>query len=540
MSNLKTLVKSIFLNSFRGEGKKGKGKTNGLLGMLISGGIFALLFAGISIFLGPSFNNAGLQAEFLTMIFLASQIIVLIFGTVIMVNIMFFSKDAELMLYLPIKPATIFLAKIIYVYLTELVLSAFMVAVTGISFGIICGFSAFYYMLLLLALFIVPMVPLILSALFTLPIMYLLSFLKNKSILSTIVMIVVFGTFMYFYMGFFAGFSNVDESNINLPIDAIKQTMSYMIPNISLARIVTLSSGNYLTDILYILISTVGIFGIALLISSFAFKRGMASQLEETRSTSHGKIKYEQKSALKSILIKEAKELIRNPGLAFYCLFQIIMAPIMISFYGTIGVSADGGEVIEQSIYTGMGFFFIILMVIGINYTALSAISREGANFNMSKSLPAPYMFQIRAKMILSDIVLAAGLLLSFLTMILILHANLIDCVLFAGFGLILGNAFNNLLIYFDAKNPKLDWESITVALKNSKASLISVGVSMAVGLPFLISYILINEVFTASTAVIATVIFWVFFYAVAITMNIIFRKLLNNNIERLIANCEN
>lgn len=540
MKHLKVLVKSIFLNAFRGEGKKRKGQLNGLLGMLISGGIFGLLFMGMTIFMGPIFNTQGLQAEFLTMIFLASQVIVLLFGTIVMVNIMFFSKDAEMMLYLPIKPITIFAAKIIYVYLTELMLAAFVIAVTGVTFGIICGFSVFYYLLLIVAILITPMVPLIISAILTVPIMYLISFLKNKSIITTIMLVGVFGTFMYFYMGFFGNLNNIDEENLVLPAQQIKTAMSYMYPNISLAKIITFSSTHYLLDVLIVLIATFGLLLISLLIASFTYRRGMAAQLEESRSKNSGKIKYEQNSALKSFLIKETRELIRNPGLAFYCFFQVIIAPIMVAFYGTMMFGGgDEGEILSQSLSTGMGFFFVIIMVLGINYTALSSISREGVNFNMSKSLPAPYSFQIRAKMILADLVMAAGIILSLIVMIFVVKADILQSILFAGFAFILGNAFNNFLIYQDAKNPKLDWESITVALKNSKQAFISILLSMAVGIPFLVSYIIIFEALTANLFNIFIIVFWLVFYGVAILLNILFRKILNNNVERLIAQHE-
>lgn len=535
------LLKSIFINAFRSEGKKKKKQLNGLLSMLISGGVFGLLFVFMTIYIGPIFKSMDLEAEYLTMIFLSSQFIVLIFGTVLMVNIMFFSKDAEMLLSLPIKTNVIFVAKMIYVYLSELMLSAFIVIVTGITFGIVCGFGISYYLLLLPAILIVPMVPLIISALLSMPIMFVISFFKNKSILSIILLTGGFTIFMYFYLNFFGSMGKMGNESFNLPGDAIKQAMQYMFPVISLARIVTLTSADFLFDILIVLAATVGLFLITLLISTFTFKRGMASQLEEAKSNNKGPVEFVVNTAYKSFLIKEVKELIRNPGLAFYCIFQIIMAPIMIIFYGTANFSGNtsADAALNSTINQGFAFFFATLMVIGINYTALSSISREGVNFNMSKTLPAPYSYQIRVKVLLSDIVLFAGLLLSFLSMVLILKINIIQALLFFGFGLILGNGLNHLLTYLDAKDPKLDWESITVALKNSKASLISVLISVAAGLPLTAGMVIIPLLLSGTVMVIVFAVFWAVFYALAILLNFLFRKLLKNNIERLIAQHE-
>jgi ABC-2 type transport system permease protein len=532
MKNVITLIKAIFLNSFRGEGGNKRERINNLLGMLISGGVFAVLFAVMTVFMGPIFAAQGLAAEFLAMIFTASQVIVLIFGTVVLINVMFFSKDAEMLLYLPLKPVTIFSAKIIYVYLTELALSAFMVAVIGTVFGIVCGFAAGYYPLLLLSLPVVPMVPLIIAALLSVPLMYIISFFKNKSVMSSLLLVAIFGIFMYFYMSFFGRLSNIEEGTFTLPAEQIKNSMKYMLPNIALARIVTLSSASYLIDILYVLAFTVGLFFIALLISSFTFRRGMANQLEESRSVSKGGLKFESNSVFKSILIKDAIEIIRNPGLAFYCLFQIIVAPILMVFYSSLLVNGD--EIMSEQMFTGIGYLFTVLMVIGVNYTAMSSISREGANFYMMKTLPIPYSLQIKAKVRLADIVTLSGIVLCCAVMILLMNSEILSVILFFGFAVILSGAFNSFLVYLDAKSPKLNWESIAAALKNNKNSFISMGISMAIGLPLFIGNIIINELpqnlqlpFYAG--------YWLLFYAVAIIMNVAFKKMLANNAERLI-----
>ncbi len=538
MNNLILLVKSMFLNSFRGEAKKRKGQVSNFVGILISNGIFALLFTVMAVTMGPIFYAQGLAAEFLTIIFLASQIIILIFGTVVLVNIMFFSKDAEFLLYLPIKPAAIFTAKLIYVYLTELLLSAFTVAVTGTAFGIVCGFSFAYYPLLLIALFIVPMVPLIIMALLSVPIMYVISFFKSRQVLSTLMLAAVFGTLMYFYMNFVGGIGNYVEGDITLPVTQIKQALGYMLPNISLARIVTLSSANYLTDILTVLAFTAGLFTIAALISTVTFRRGMASQLEETRSAAKGEIKFEQNSVLKSLILKDFKEIIRSPGLAFYCLFQVFMAPVFISFYGTMG--ARMGEEMPIAISSGMGYFITVLMVIGINYTAMSSISREGANFNMLKTQPVPYSTQIRAKLMLANMVTTLGIIISFLAFVFLMRADIIQSILFSGFGIIMGSAFNSLLIYMDAKSPKLDWESIAAALKNSKAAFVSMGLSMAVGIPLFAGTIIIASFVPQNLQLPLYAAFWALFYAAAIIMHIAFKRMLENNAERLITIQEN
>jgi hypothetical protein len=132
-----------------------------------------------------------------------------------------------------------------------------------------------------------------------------------------------------------------------------------------------------------------------------------------------------------------------------------------------------------------------------------------------------------------------AGVFTSFLAMVIVLKAFVLHSLLYLGFGLILGNGINHLMVYYDAKDPKLDWESITVALKNSKATLFAMLISFAVAIPLFGGFIAISLIFSGTLLVIAFMVYWAVFYGIAVLLNFLFRKLLKNNIERLIAEKE-
>ena len=242
MSNIIVLIKAMIINNFRSDKKKKNVFSNNYVGMFVSGAIFGLLFVFYTIMLGPYFHSEGLDAEFLTMLFLATQIVILLFGTIFMVNVMFFSKDAEFMLYLPIKPVTVFAAKFLYVYLSELTLSVFVLGISGTAFGIVCGLPFPYYLMLIAATLLVPCVPLIISALLCVPIMFFISFFKNKSVIGIIFLIVIFGALMFGYMMVFSNLPQgiYDGENVVLPVEQLRNAMKYIFPNIAIARLITL------------------------------------------------------------------------------------------------------------------------------------------------------------------------------------------------------------------------------------------------------------------------------------------------------------
>lgn len=540
MKNVILLIKAMFLNMFRSEHKKKK-QLNNFVGMFISGGIFGLLFVFYTLMLGPIFYSYGLAAEFLTFLFIASQVVILLFGTVFMVNVMFFGKDAEFLLYLPVKPTEIYAAKMLFCYLCELMMTAFVLGVSGVAFGIACGLPFYFYPLLAVAILFVPFIPLVAASLLCVPIMYFMSFFKNKSALGMVVLTVFFGALIFGYMAVVTSIpqSIADGEQIILPAEEIRQSMQYIIPNISMAKIVTGTSSDYLTDIGYTLLATLGIFGITLLISNFTFKRSISAQLESPSGKTDTPISFEQKSPVKSFYIKDLKELVRNTGFAFYCFFQVIMAPIMILFISISMPAQAAEEGMSLVVLEGMAFFMTILMVSGLNYTALSSISREGPNFYMSKTLPAPYRLQAKAKMLLADTVLLAGIVMCYIVCVAAININIFQALLFSGFALIFGNALNHYMLYSDAKNPKLDWESITMAIKNSKAALLSMLMSMGCALLFISAYILIQILLTGIMQIMGYAVMWVVFYGAALALNVGFRKQCYNNIERLIMQIE-
>jgi ABC-2 type transport system permease protein len=541
------LLKSIFKNSFRSgggaAGKKKGAQLSSLAGMLLSGAIFGALFVMMTVLIGPAYVKAGARADFLCTIFFSAQIIVLLFGTVVMVNILYFSSDAEMLLSLPVRPVTVFAAKLTYVYVTELTLSAFTCLVAGVAFGIVGAFGPLYYLLLLPATLVVPLLPLLLSAVLCIPILYAVSFFRGKSLLTTILLVVLFGGFLYFYMSFAMNMGYAAEGEID-PDSYIQSVrfFSNILPNASLALLTTGASANVPADVGIVLGFNIGFLAAALGLAVPAYGRGMSSQLEEHRSASNKAAVYAKNSAFMTLLKKDVKEILRNPGFAFYCVIQFIMAPILMLFIsGTIsGVESDsaGAEELLRVVSTAGHMLFVAMMTMGMNYTAITAISREGANFNMAKNLPAPFAFQVRVKVRLSDAVACIGLTLA-AALMLASGDDVLQTLLFFGFCLISANAMNHMLVYADAKNPRLNWENIMTTLRNNKIAFLSLGIAMLLGVPLITGYVLISLSTDGALFYVLFSVFWAVLYGAAILFNALSRKRLYNNIERMIADCE-
>lgn len=344
--------------------------------------------------------------------------------------------------------------------------------------------------------------------------------------------------------GYMMVFSNLpqgiyDGENVVLPVEQLRNAMKYILPNIAIARLITLMSADIALDIVYVLLLTLGLFAVSLLISVFTFKKGMSAQLETASNKTEKQLTFSQNSLIKTFFLKDLREILRNTGFAFYCLFSAIMAPVMIVFFGVMLQSEGAGDMTGAFAIEGVAFMMTIMLVAGMNYAALSSISREGQNFFMLKTLPVNFKTQASAKILIADSILLIGIILSCIAIAAMLKVNILQVILFMGFGLILGDGFNKLMLYFDAKNPKLDWESIVMAIKNSKGALIAMFSTMGIGVAFMVSYIIVQSVVPSNIMFTGYLILWAVFYGLAIGLNIWFKKLCDDNVERLIAEYE-
>ena len=180
MSNYVSVLKLLIKNMFRRDMAKEKSLTKTLLvglSLLIAYAAIGFLFVTLIYFMGSTFAAFSLQSEFISMILACGLMVVLIFGIVTVLTCLYFSKDTEFFFALPIKPATIFAAKLTVVYLIELSITALIMLPCLIAAGIVMNLSAIFYVIMPFAVLFTPVIPLVLASVIAIPVMYIVSFL---------------------------------------------------------------------------------------------------------------------------------------------------------------------------------------------------------------------------------------------------------------------------------------------------------------------------------------------------------------------------
>ncbi|HHW89769.1 MAG TPA: hypothetical protein GX745_02555 [Clostridiales bacterium] len=504
MTDIFLLIKIFLKNGLRPD--RTKTKKSSLIGIYIVLGItYLMLMSGgvlIIVFMAPFVQQNNLLTEFVTMIYLLGIGLIIIFGIVSLLTYVYFNKDAEFTASLPIKPGKVFLAKLVIVYLYELVAFAAIVIPLLIALGVATSQGFVYYLSILLGFILTPAFPLALASIIAIPIMYLVSFFRNKDAFTTVFLLilyaVIFGAYFYGVMSLqtraeeiannmdaiLASLSNVAQiiSKVFYPLYAI----ACLATNKALYGLSVPLSG--LVNLAIAVFSLLILIIIAYFISNAVYQQSTIRQNESAKALSVKNQKTEFRSHLKALMIKEFKDITRTAAFGFQCLAGVIILPLILVLMNINAYAlqeADLSAGLVRNIYYGVSFGMLLMLGSGMNIASTTAISREGKLFYLSKVIPVDYTTQINAKVYISLILNYITIFLGYLISIFVYKLGVLEIIFFPiTLGLYsYGYAYST--VRFDLKEPKLNWTTPNEAVKNNKRAtiptLINMGVSFVI-----------------------------------------------------------
>lgn len=543
--------------SLDGRGAKKSSKALNKLGLGILMGIGALALLMYLIVFVSSITiaaiNANLHRELLFTLVGLVQIMVLFFGSMTTLNFLYFSKDNQLLITLPIKTNTIFAVKFTLAYLTELLVSVFMGLPILITFGVVSSLNginigAVYYIIATISVFILPIIPLLVISLLSIPLMYAASYLKKRVIGKTLVVSLIAIFFMGIYFMFIGGAvrmgANVDESGMPIMSSAISSLVSggsrVAFFNYNLINAM-LNIKAILNIFIYLVIIAI-IFALALGLSSIFYKKGISVALEESnvgkkaQNVSEDK-KYGKSNFKKSFFIKELKTIISTPSLFMNSIIGMVAVPLLILIMGGNFFSfSEAGEAVTIGSELGtIGFLCYLssIMMASTNTISLVGFSLEGKNITILKSLPLKTTDIVWGKVVVSNIY---NLLMALIAGITYIFTSSFHNV-FIGLAVIIvlfvnGLAVSAMGLYNDIKKPNCNYKTLNELTKNNKKALKPMLVSLAIGFSYMILGIVFSSI--TSNGSLNVVLAYILFFGVTLLVNglfgfITFRKLFDN-----------
>ena len=446
-------------------------------------GILFLYFAGLIIFLGHNLLD-GLIAIHQETIFVG-MILFMIFGLAIIqtifssINILYFTKDSEYLLPLPLKPYQIILARTNVMLIAEYLIIFLLGFIPLVMYGILTGAGIVYYLTMILSVILVPILPVLFISIIVMFIMSFAKLTKNRNrfqLFATLLVLAIIIALSISTSGMQQDITNEEMAQMVVKANGMVELIKGYIPTIDylMEALTTNSLFTAIVEVLKTLGITIVGFILYMLIAQKIYFKGLVGNLfGGGASSSNKKInqkEYRNSKLYKSYVGKEFKNLARNPVFLMQCLIPAILIPIVMVVVVYAGLNSEGmglEQITQMLQQVPTNTFLIACAILGIIqfftmfiYISITAISRDGENAVFMKYIPVSLYKQYMYKIIPNIIMNIVTIIITLGMAEYILHLPITTLIALFVVATIMGILQSIAMIIVDLKRPKLNWDS--------------------------------------------------------------------------------
>lgn len=514
-------------------------------------------------------KEAGISQIFLEIFFLMLQVLVMFQTILLVISILYFSKDIENYLSLPIPSIKLLITKFSVMMSIIFVGEAIIALPSIFIYGVRTLQSIFFYPLAVIVLASVSIFLSTIVSIIMIFVMKILRFIKNKYLYQNIVILVMtLIIFMPLTNVLNAGINNLNDTEIvedemhNEENSGEKtEEMEELTPIVQTIRntnkffLVTEIGVKALSDISYksiiyvleiIALDLLGLI-VFLIIGRFTYIKDVLWNMSVFNKKKNKEVRLYKKckarNKIYAYLRNEIKSIIKSPTYFIHYIYNILVVLIVIVFITAtlfpIIVQAIN-EVVEDDIFNVLTFgfsgFSLIIGIIQVIFTlsslSLTAISRYGKNATFFKYIPIKFKTQFRLKN-MPQLIVNTIIIVVILGTIHCLIPTINNLYILAMFiiAMLLNIINSNILLFLDLSRPRLNYENEITVIKQNDNKLFQY--ILTVVSCFLIWYL--NEVTKELSLNIAILIEMIVFSVIVIGMEIFINKKANKLFKRII-----
>ena len=453
--------------------------------------LYILLFAyliGVMWFLSTKMINVlkeiEAQAVFIDLVFMMVFFLNILQAVFSSINLLYFSKDTDSILTLPLKPYQIILARTNVMLILEIAVNMLIGLVPLVIYGIKLNCNALYYISVVIGLILLPVLPVIIISLISMVIMSFSKITKNKNkfqLFTTLIMLAL-------VVAFSIGITKIDSETMTdeqmaqtlTSAGGFTQMLKTYFPTFGFLSD-SVHSNNILTILLEtvktVLVTFAGVI-IYLLCAQKLYFKGLIGSLYSGEKTKKGKIKINAKTGKLGFtyVLKELKILVRNPVYLVQCVLPALIFPVL--FIGLIFILPEeetsgitnalsmmlefNKPLILMGLVAAMQFFAMFI------YVSITAISREGKNATFIKYIPVPlykqYIYKIIPNILMNifSTVIVLGIVRYLLSI------SITDLIIVFAVSILMNISLSMLCLIMDLKRPKLQWNTEYAVVKQN------------------------------------------------------------------------
>ncbi len=466
------LTKILFKNSLNIN--KGKSKVKAIaMNILIFLAIayVACVMGFLSVEIIESLKTINQTGIFLSLCLILTVSVSLIRSVISSLHLLYFSKDLEYLLPLPISAMKIVLAKFNVIIISSYALEVFTLAIPFIIYGIYMMQEVTFYIMTAIVFLFLPIIPAILSALISVVLMRFTNMFKNKDIVQyvTVIMSFVIVIAMQFFIMNNSEMTEFMFANKLLEVDGIAKEISNYVIIVKQAFIslTEFESIEYVKNAIFLIGESITIYLLAGVLTAKTYINS-ATNVTSGKRVRNVKLDISTRSVAKAYIDKERKMLFRTPVFFLNTVLPIFILPVIIILPFTNIEAVDSFEdlvplitAISANMENPMGLAIIVCIQIFLylfNYISVTSISRDGESAFVMKYLPIELNKQCRYKAILGIVLNIIPLLILPLCIKIIFCANTIFILEVMLIGFLLNVFINYFGVLIDVLNPKLHW----------------------------------------------------------------------------------
>ena len=425
-------------------------------------------------------KDAGIQSIFLGIFFFAMQTMIIFQSAMICGNILFFSKDNENYLYMPISTTELIISKLGVVFSIIIGAVSLIMGPAILLYGIRTIQPLLFFILLPVVIILITFAYSLIVTIITIIVTRIFKFIKNRKIYQQIVTTVI--TLMAFIplLSIVNILNNAIQVEGKISQQTIKGLLKFMpVTNIGIDMLTKLN-WNSLIGLLKLIAICFGIFVIFLIVGKILYLKNVLT-INSIFVKSKKKIKIEKtnkKSGNKYLayVVNDLKTILKNQTYFTNYIYKILI--ILVIALLVVFSFAQAIEKLTSTIETPIDLsltfesFSIVIGIIQILFTfstvSLTAISRYGKNAIFLKYIPIKQGTQFSLKLIPGILINSIIVIVTCFASNKILKINTVCNVGIITIGMLLNVINCCILLLIDLWRPQLNFENeITVIKQN-------------------------------------------------------------------------
>lgn len=438
----------------------------------------------------------------------------MVFGIMVIFSVLFFSSDREHLVTLPIPTHHLMISKFLYAYFAESIMEFMILFAVFVGYFLAIGFNVGVLAALnpisiisgLIGTFMIPLVPLIYCAIFSLILMAFLKNVRDGGVFyrtSTVFLVIFAALFIFSLRGI--GEINVDNyvESLGSGDNLLLRTLNVIFfPVVWLCEAV--SRGSILYLLLY-LAANAALLAVLFFLGKLLYQEGLytAAALGSSKKAEIQSKDIKIESQFIASLKKELRVILRTKAFSGNTAYINVLWPI--GAFLLFHMTKDKGFVAAFITMYQMGrdraeMILIMLMISisfiasALNCLASTAFTREGQHLALIKFIPVPFRTQMYAKMTVCVMFTYPMMVLTDIIICAYMGVSPFKCLILALFMLLAHIISVMIGMMLDSAAPYVSWSDEYSALRGNLNAFFNMAVMMMISLGVVVMGLLLYE----------------------------------------------